>query len=70
MQFALAGKDSISNSDYQIISANKIVKLDKLQDITNKVKLMVRAIGSNEESVSIDCFALTIGGDGKSQLNQ
>lgn len=70
LQFALAGKDSIDNSDYQLISANKIVKLDKLSDIASKMKVMVRAIGSNEESVDIDSFALIVGGSGRSQLNQ
>lgn len=70
LQFSLAGKDSIVNSDYQLISANKIISLDKLSDISSKMKIMVKAIGSNEESVDIDSFALIIGGSGRSQLNQ
>ena len=70
VQFSLTGKDSVLNSDYQMIPANQIIKLDKIQELTNKVKLMIRAVGSNEHPVSIDCFALTIGGEGKSQMNQ
>jgi hypothetical protein len=70
LQFALAGKESIEDSDYQTISPNKIVKLDKIPEFTQKVKLMVRALGSNQTPVSMDCFAITLGGDGRSQLNQ
>lgn len=69
-EFALAGKDSVVNSDYQKIIPNKIMKLDELPELANKIKLMVKATGSNETPFKIDCFSFLIGGEGKKQLNQ
>jgi hypothetical protein len=70
LQFAIAGKDTSENSEYQNISPNKIVKLDMLPELANKIKLMVRATGSNETPFSMDCFAMIIGGAGHEQFNQ
>lgn len=72
LQFALTGKDSVSNSDYQTLTPNKLVELNQLSSLSDKMKLMIRASGerSSNPPFEIDGFALIVGGDGKELLNQ
>ena len=70
LRFALAGKETIKEEDFQQIEPNKIVKIDKIPELANKMKLMVQATGTNGTPFNLDCFAVIVGGDGKKELNQ
>ena len=70
VQFALAGAETINEVEYQIIEPNKIVSINEIPELAQKMKLMVKAAGTREDPYSLDCFAIIVGGDGKTELNQ
>ena len=63
VQFAVAGSDSSKELDYQTITVGEITSLDDISDLSDEVKVMIRATGSTEIPFVIDEFALALSGE-------
>lgn len=68
VQFAVAGKDTADQSDYQIIEPNRVASLDDLPYLADSFKIMFRATGSTEVPFIIDEFAVAISGEGQTVI--
>ena len=69
VQFAIAGDDTVNQSDYQVITPNRIERLDDLPYLSDSIKIMMRATGSTEIPFVIDEFSLALSGDSQKVIN-
>jgi len=71
VQFAVSGFDSVDPNDYQVVEANKVVKLDELSVLSDKLKVMLSLFGSGGVgvTVSVSEFALLVSGDSQVYIN-
>lgn len=63
IQFAISGEDTSDQSGYQVLTPNRVEKLDDLPYLSDGIKIMMRATGSTEIPFSIDEFSLALSGD-------
>ena len=63
IQFAVSTGNSVSTTDYKVISANTVTSLEEIAR-QNSIKIAVSAVGNTEVPFVIDEFAFAVGGDG------
>ena len=70
IRFAVSGEDTADTSRYQYINPNKIETLGEIPYDSHKIKVMLELIGASSTHVSIDEFAIMLGGDGAFLINK
>lgn len=70
IRFAISGDDTADVSKYQFIEPNKIVRLDAVSYLSDKVKILVEIVGSSDIETAVHEFALMFGGDSATRINK
>lgn len=68
VRFAVAGKESVNQDDYQIITPNTISNLSELPDATGKLKLRIDVSGPASNPVVINDFGFLVSGAGRKKI--
>ena len=67
---ALAGRESINPSDYQVITPGVTTALNDIPHANNQLKLMLQVLGRQDVEVTITGLVLNASGSGQTLLNQ
>ena len=63
IQFAVSGKDSTDQNDFQVIDPNTIDDISSNPNMVDKLKIMISGVGNKNVPFIIDEFSLMLSGD-------